>query len=107
MKTFIRVVEYWIPDAGGTRLTFGGGLFGEAAVLADASAGLSFARGEGLPGRAWASGRPIVTPTQDLVIGAFYLTEEVEGAAGEGKVFRHLWEALRAYDEGSDRKSVV
>jgi DNA-directed RNA polymerase subunit beta' len=48
-----------------------------------------------------ASGRPIVTPTQDLVIGAYYLTEEVDGAAGEGRVFRHLWEALRAYDEGS------
>lgn len=47
-----------------------------------------------------ASGRPIVTPTQDLVIGAFYLTEQVDGAKGEGKVFRHLWEALRAYDEG-------
>jgi DNA-directed RNA polymerase subunit beta' len=47
-----------------------------------------------------ASGRPIVTPTQDLVIGAFYLTEEVEGAAGEGRTFRHVWEALRAYDEG-------
>jgi len=47
-----------------------------------------------------ASGRPIVTPTQDLVIGAFYLCEEVEGAVGEGRVFRHLWEALRAYDEG-------
>ncbi len=47
-----------------------------------------------------ASGRPIVTPTQDLVIGAFYLTEEVAGAAGEGRVFRHLWEAQRAYDAG-------
>src|ERR687897_226768 len=47
-----------------------------------------------------ASGRPIVTPTQDLVIGAFYLTEAVDGAAGEGRVFRHLWDALRAYDEG-------
>ena len=48
-----------------------------------------------------ASGRPIVTPTQDLVIGAYYLTEVQEGAAGEGRVFRHLWEALRAYDEGA------
>jgi DNA-directed RNA polymerase subunit beta' len=48
-----------------------------------------------------ASGRPIVTPTQDLVIGGFYLTEEIDGAAGEGRVFRHLWEVLRAYDEGS------
>ncbi|TVR27541.1 MAG: DNA-directed RNA polymerase subunit beta' [Ilumatobacter sp.] len=48
-----------------------------------------------------ASGRPIVTPTQDLVIGAYYLTEQLEGAKGEGRVFRHLWEVLRAYDEGS------
>ena len=47
-----------------------------------------------------ANGRPIVTPTQDMVIGGFYLTEHVEGAKGEGKVFRHLWEARRAYDEG-------
>ena len=48
-----------------------------------------------------ASGRPIVTPTQDLVIGAYYLTEDTPGAKGEGRVFRHLWEALRAYDEGA------
>ena len=48
-----------------------------------------------------ASGRPIVTPTQDLVIGGFYLTEHVEGAAGEGRVFRHLWEVVRALDEGA------
>ncbi len=48
-----------------------------------------------------ASGRPIVTPTQDMVIGGFYLTEHVEGAAGEGRVFRHLWEAQRAYEEGA------
>ncbi len=45
-----------------------------------------------------ASGRPIVTPSQDIVIGGFYLTEEVESAHGEGRVFRHLWEVLRAYD---------
>ena len=48
-----------------------------------------------------ASGRPIVTPSQDLIIGGYYLTEMVEGAAGEGRVFRHLWEVLRALDEGS------
>ena len=47
-----------------------------------------------------ASGRPIVTPSQDLVIGGYYLTESVEGGKGEGRVFRHLWEAIRAYDEG-------
>ncbi len=46
------------------------------------------------------SGRPIVTPTQDMVIGGYYLTEYVEGAKGEGRIFRHNWEALQAYDEG-------
>src|SRR5262249_31572570 len=39
-----------------------------------------------------ASGRPIVTPTQDMVIGAYYLTESVAGEAGEDRAFRHLWE---------------
>ena len=48
-----------------------------------------------------ASGRPIVTPSQDLIIGGFYLTEQVDGSKGEGRVFRHLWEAIRAYDEGA------
>jgi hypothetical protein len=46
-----------------------------------------------------ASGRPIVTPTQDLIIGAFYLTEQVIGAKGEGRVFRHMWDVERALDE--------
>jgi DNA-directed RNA polymerase subunit beta' len=46
-----------------------------------------------------ASGRPIVTPTQDMIIGAFYLTEQVDGERGEGRVFRHMYDVLRAYDE--------
>ena len=37
-----------------------------------------------------ASGRPIVTPSQDLVIGGYYLTELVEDAKGAGRTFRHL-----------------
>ena len=35
-----------------------------------------------------AHGRPLVTPTQDMVIGAYYLTEMMDGAKGEGRVFR-------------------
>jgi DNA-directed RNA polymerase subunit beta' len=46
-----------------------------------------------------ASGRPIVTPTQDMVIGAFYLTERVEDAKGAGRTFRHRWEIVNALDE--------
>ena len=45
-----------------------------------------------------ASGRPIVTPQQDLVIGGFYLTESRDGVKGEGRVFRQLYEIIRALD---------
>ncbi len=48
-----------------------------------------------------ASGRPITVPSQDMIIGGYYLTEGIEGAEGSGRVFRHLWEVLRAYDEGT------
>jgi DNA-directed RNA polymerase subunit beta' len=47
-----------------------------------------------------ATGRPIVTPTQDMVFGAYYLTVTKEGARGEGQVFRHLHEVERAYEAG-------
>ncbi len=45
-----------------------------------------------------ASGRPIVTPSQDLIIGGYYLTENTPGAKGEGRAFKHVWEAMQAYD---------
>ena len=45
-----------------------------------------------------ANGRPLTVPTQDMIIGAFYLTEHVEGAPGEGRVFRHLEQLERALE---------
>ena len=48
-----------------------------------------------------ASGRPIVTPSQDLIIGGFYLTEQVDGVRGEGRTFGSRWELFRALDEGA------
>ncbi|MCL6091589.1 MAG: DNA-directed RNA polymerase subunit beta', partial [Actinobacteria bacterium] len=48
-----------------------------------------------------ATGRPIVTPTQDMVFGAYYLTLLKEGAKGEGRVFRHLYEVRHALDAGA------
>jgi DNA-directed RNA polymerase subunit beta' len=48
-----------------------------------------------------ASGRPIVTPSQDMIIGAYYLTAQVDDAKGAGRVFRNTWEVLRAVDEGA------
>ncbi|MGQ0832394.1 MAG: DNA-directed RNA polymerase subunit beta' [Microthrixaceae bacterium] len=47
-----------------------------------------------------AHGRPLVTPTQDMIIGAYYLTEAVDGDTGEGRVFGSIAEALLAYENG-------
>ena len=43
-------------------------------------------------------GRPVVAPTQDMVLGVYYLTIEREGVLGEGKVFRDFDEAFYAYE---------
>ncbi len=43
-------------------------------------------------------GRPVAVPTQDMVLGSYYLTIEKDGEKGEGKVFRDFNEALMAYD---------
>lgn len=45
-------------------------------------------------------GKPVVTPSQDMVLGNYYLTLERENAVGEGKVFKDLDEALIAYRNG-------
>jgi len=45
-----------------------------------------------------ADGKPVTMPTQDMVIGIYWLTREKEGAPGEGRVFGGLSEALMAYD---------
>ena len=42
-------------------------------------------------------GKPIVSPTQDMVIGSYYLTIIKPGAKGEGKAFRSENEAIMAY----------
>ncbi len=43
-------------------------------------------------------GKPIVTPSQDMVLGNYYLTLEVAGKVGEGTVFADVNEVLMAYD---------
>ncbi|HET7560270.1 MAG TPA: DNA-directed RNA polymerase subunit beta', partial [Limnochordia bacterium] len=47
-----------------------------------------------------ASGRPVVIPHQDMVIGAYYLTQMRAGAKGEGKAFASVDEMRMAYHEG-------
>jgi DNA-directed RNA polymerase subunit beta' len=46
-----------------------------------------------------ADGRPIVTPTQDIVLGASYLSKEKPGAQGEGKIFSNPDEVIVAFND--------
>ena len=45
-------------------------------------------------------GKPVAVPTQDMILGSYYLTMVKDGEPGEGKVFRNVDEAVMAYDEG-------
>lgn len=45
-------------------------------------------------------GKPVAVPTQDMVLGSYYLTILKEGAKGEGRVFTSMDEAVMAYDNG-------
>ncbi|HHX87001.1 MAG TPA: DNA-directed RNA polymerase subunit beta', partial [Firmicutes bacterium] len=45
-------------------------------------------------------GQPVTTPTQDMVLGCYYLTLEESGAKGEGKVYKDPEEAIMAYQLG-------
>ncbi len=46
-------------------------------------------------------GRPVAVPTQDMILGSYYLTLEKPGEPGEGKAFRSVDEATMAYDDGT------
>ena len=43
-------------------------------------------------------GGPVAVPSQDMVLGIYYLTQEREGAEGEGKFFKNVNEAILAYE---------
>ena len=45
-------------------------------------------------------GKPVVTPSQDMVLGNYYLTMEEDGREGEGMVFKDIDEAVMAYRNG-------
>jgi DNA-directed RNA polymerase subunit beta' len=47
-----------------------------------------------------ANGEPVIVPSQDIVLGLYYMTREKAGALGEGSIFANVAEVLRAYDSG-------
>ncbi|GLS43747.1 GAF domain-containing protein [Methylobacterium brachythecii] len=60
MQPFIRVAEIWLPDEVGETLCLGAGLYGNQDAFAAYSRPMRFARGEGLPGKAWADRHPVI-----------------------------------------------
>ncbi len=46
-------------------------------------------------------GGPVAVPSQDMVLGIYYLTQERPGTKGEGKIFRNVNEAILAYENGA------
>lgn len=59
-RTFIRAVEVWTPSADNTLLELDNGLFGSAPHFGALSRTMCFGRGEGLPGRVWEEGHPLL-----------------------------------------------
>ena len=44
------------------------------------------------------NGKPIIVPTQDIVLGLYYISQELEGQAGEGMSFNDVAEVQQALD---------
>ncbi|MBU2960456.1 GAF domain-containing protein [Citreicella sp. C3M06] len=77
VKTFLQVTEFWVPE--GDRLVLATGNYGGLAAFEDATRAISFAKGEGLPGKAWAEQRPIVLKGFD---GSYFKRTEAAAEAG-------------------------
>ena len=75
--TFVQVTEVWTPQDGVLRLACGS--YGDLAAVEEASRRTSFARGEGLPGKAWAEARPVVLKGFD---GSYFKRTEAAAEAG-------------------------
>ncbi|NND92576.1 MAG: GAF domain-containing protein [Granulosicoccus sp.] len=75
--TFIKVAEVWVPE--GDRLVLADGDYGELEAFATASQASGFTCGEGLPGKAWQQGRPVVLKHFD---GSYFKRIEAAEEAG-------------------------
>ncbi|AOW14394.1 hypothetical protein LPB72_03345 [Hydrogenophaga crassostreae] len=69
MKSFIRIAEVWKPAADGKRLVLSSGLFPEVPAFEAITREMVFARGEGLPGRAWEAGHPLML---NELVGSYF-----------------------------------
>jgi len=79
MEPFIRVAEVWTPSKEGSPLELSAGLFDAAPAFGAISRKMCFGRAEGLPGRAWDEGRPVLLQRFE---GSFFQRTEAARAAG-------------------------
>ena len=79
MKTFIRVVELWLPDMSRTRLVLAGGIYGEFTEFRKITESVTFGLDEGLPGKAWASRHPVILTKFE---NSYFRRTEAAHAAG-------------------------
>lgn len=77
LRPFISVAEVWVPKDG--KLVLENGFYGDHGDFAAVSGRESFARGEGLPGKAWDEARPVVLKEFD---GSYFKRTEAARAAG-------------------------
>lgn len=95
---FIRAIEIWVPNAHRTKLTLKTGHYGDLDYFERVSRGMQFAYDEGLPGKCWSSGQPIVLKQLSSSYfrrGDAAMTSELDCAI-----------AIPTYD-GSDLKAVM
>ena len=45
-------------------------------------------------------GNPVTVPTQDMILGSYYLTMQIDGEKGEGNIFKDFDEVIMAYENG-------
>ncbi len=79
MKPFIRAIEIWVPSTDHLHLQMGDSIYGKLSTFRDASKARRFAYDEGLPGKAWSTGHPIVLPSLE---GTCFLRAEEAKQAG-------------------------
>ncbi|HMX53687.1 MAG TPA: GAF domain-containing protein [Plasticicumulans sp.] len=79
METFIRVTEIWIPTRDRTRLELGAGLYGPLEEFEALSRTMQFGYDEGLPGKAWAAGHPVILKGFE---GSYFQRTEAAQLAG-------------------------
>ncbi len=78
-QAFVKAAELWLPSADLGVLDYRGGLYGPGSHMARVSADMCFGRAEGLPGRAWDDGVPVVLKS---LTGSYFRRGEAAQADG-------------------------